>query len=76
MNGLVIELGGPAGSRLGLVRVQGEVVHGRVKFIDVGVLIERPAGAWQVRAYEGGNAFAEGLRFTDFLEAVEVAAKG
>ena len=76
MNGIAIaiEVGGPRGSRLAIVRVQG-LVLGLPAMLDVGVVIERPQGEWEIKAYEAGNAFADGLRFTDFLEAVECAAK-
>ena len=76
MNGVTVEIGGRRGSRLATVSVQG-LDQGKPVMIDVGVLVERPAGAWEIRAYEGGagNGFAAGLRFTDFLTAVECVAK-
>jgi hypothetical protein len=78
MNGIAIaiEVGGPRGSRLAIVRVQG-LVLGLPAMLDVGVVIERPQGMWEIETYEGGagNAFASGLRFASFLEAVECAAK-
>ena len=76
MNGLEIELGGERGSRLATVAVQG-LTDGRPVMVDVGVVVEDPrTGEWEVRALEGGNTFCDGLRFADFLTAVECVAKG
>lgn len=78
MNGIAIEVGGPRGSRLAGVRVQG-LVCGKPVMLDVGVVCEDPlTGEWVIRGVEpAGNSFCNGLRFpaSGFLDAVECAAK-
>ena len=74
MNGVQVDIGGRRGERLAIVSVQG-LVCGRPVMVDVGVVIERPQGTWEIRAYEAGNIFATGLLFSDFLTAVETAVK-
>lgn len=70
MNRVTVEIKGRQGSWQAIVSVEG---IGRK--VDVGLVAEDPQGAWEIHALAAGNGFADGLRFSDFLEAVATVAK-